>query len=210
MAGDRDSFPRRWSRLKRGGGAAQAVAPRDVDTPPANAAEIPADRQPAPAPSSADGGSETPPQTTAEVGRDAPAREPPADLPDVDTLGADSDYSAFLGEGVPENVARRAMRKLWRSDPMFAHLDGLNDYDENFRAYFANAIASTVKTIYRAAKGSGGGGAAREPAAAETDGEVSAAAPPVTDNGTDIGTDIGAGDRADTGDGDQSGQRLHR
>ena len=29
-------------------------------------------------------------------------------------------------------MTRAALRKLWLSDPVFANLDGLNDYDEDF------------------------------------------------------------------------------
>ncbi|MEE9194622.1 MAG: DUF3306 domain-containing protein, partial [Alphaproteobacteria bacterium] len=49
------------------------------------------------------------------------------------TLDKDSDYSVFMKEGVPEQLKKLALRKLWRSDPVFAVLDGLNDYDEDFR-----------------------------------------------------------------------------
>ena len=57
---------------------------------------------------------------------DAPA------LPPIDTLDANSDYTGFLAKNVPEALRRAALRKLWASDPVFATLDGLNDYDEDF------------------------------------------------------------------------------
>ncbi len=56
----------------------------------------------------------------------------PEDLPSIDSLNADSDFTVFLREGVPEDLARAALRKLWLSDPVFGELDGLNDYDEDF------------------------------------------------------------------------------
>jgi len=54
------------------------------------------------------------------------------DLPAVDTLTEDSDFSRFMADDVPELLRKAALRKLWRSSPVFAVLDGLNDYDEDF------------------------------------------------------------------------------
>ncbi len=72
---------------------------------------------------------------------------PPPDLPDVETLDEKSDFSAFLGDGVPEDLHRAALRKLWRSDSSFANLDGLNDYDDDYSilAPLAAAVAETLK-----------------------------------------------------------------
>ncbi len=58
----------------------------------------------------------------------------------------------FLREGVPEHLKRQALRKLWRSDPLLANLDGLNDYDEDFAALYA-AASKAVKTAYRVGRG---------------------------------------------------------
>jgi len=55
-----------------------------------------------------------------------------ASLPDIETLTDQSDFSGFLKKGVPEELKKMALRKLWRSNPIFANLDGLNDYDEDF------------------------------------------------------------------------------
>lgn len=55
-----------------------------------------------------------------------------ASLPDIETLTDQSDFSGFLKQGVPEELKKMALRKLWRSNPIFANLDGLNDYDEDF------------------------------------------------------------------------------
>ena len=61
-----------------------------------------------------------------------PAKVVVEDLPDIDSLDADSDYSVFMGEGVPEHLKRLALRKLWLSDPVLANVDGLVDYGEDF------------------------------------------------------------------------------
>jgi hypothetical protein len=40
---------------------------------------------------------------------------------------------------------------LWRSDPVLANLDGLNDYDEDFRA--TGVLAEAVRSAYKVGKG---------------------------------------------------------
>lgn len=65
-------------------------------------------------------------------------------LPDIDTLEEESDYRAFMTDGVPDKLRRLALRKLWATNPLFGIRDGLNDYDEDFRAlsdYVYNAVA---------------------------------------------------------------------
>ena len=68
---------------------------------------------------------------------DASAEEAPTiaaeDLPDIESLDKDSDYTPFMQEGVPDELKNLALRALWRSDPVLANLDGLNDYEENFK-----------------------------------------------------------------------------
>ncbi len=73
------------------------------------------------------------------------------DLPDIDELDGESDYTQFLANGVPEALTRAALQKLWRSDPVFANLDGLNDYDEDFR--LIDTVIQAVKTNYKVGKG---------------------------------------------------------
>jgi hypothetical protein len=41
----------------------------------------------------------------------------PATLPPLESLGPDSDYTAFLRKGVPEALKLAALRKAWMSDP---------------------------------------------------------------------------------------------
>jgi len=67
-----------------------------------------------------------------EVDVDLDALAAEHDLPAVDTLTEDSDFTRFMADGVPELLRKAALRKLWRSSPVFAVLDGLNDYDEDF------------------------------------------------------------------------------
>lgn len=53
-------------------------------------------------------------------------------LPDPDTLGRGDDFKVFLGAAVPERIRRRALRRLWRSNPVLANLDGLVDHGEDY------------------------------------------------------------------------------
>ena len=59
-----------------------------------------------------------------------------ADMPSLDSLGEDSDYSGFLSPGVSEALRRRALRKLF-SSAVFNVPDGLDDYDDDFTSFAA-------------------------------------------------------------------------
>ncbi len=74
-----------------------------------------------------------------------------AQLPDIDSLEESSDFTVFLQDGVPAALQRKALRKLWRLNPIFANLDGLNDYDEDYT--LATSALTAVKTIYKVGKG---------------------------------------------------------
>jgi hypothetical protein len=57
-----------------------------------------------------------------------PAQAPVAvELPDLDTLSEDSDYSAFMSQGVDADLRRKALRKLF-SSPKFNVIDDMDDY----------------------------------------------------------------------------------
>ena len=64
---------------------------------------------------------------------------------------AGAEVRKFLAKGVPEFLRRRALRALWRSDPTFAVLDGLNDYDEDFNLPKYNQ--KILATAYQVGKG---------------------------------------------------------
>lgn len=73
------------------------------------------------------------------------------DLPDPDTSELGMDVTGFMRKEIPEALRRRALRSLWRSNPVLAVLDGLNDYDEDFNAVTTGAEG--VKTLYKVGKG---------------------------------------------------------
>lgn len=80
-----------------------------------------------------------------------PTETPQTELPPLESLTADSDYTAFMRPGVAEGTRNAALQKLWRSDPVFANLDGLVEYGENYAAAFK--VSAAVRTAYRVARG---------------------------------------------------------
>lgn len=61
----------------------------------------------------------------------AQADAPPPELPSIESLTPESDFSAFMHEQVDEKLRRAALKKLF-SDPAFNVVDGLDDYAEDF------------------------------------------------------------------------------
>jgi len=92
--------------------------------------------------------------TTAEADEAITAEAPPVELPDIETLQADSDFTAFLADNVPKDLAKRAFRKLWQSDPVLANIDGLNDYDDDYAV--VGKAAEVITSAYQAGKGYAG------------------------------------------------------
>ncbi|MEJ2625291.1 MAG: DUF3306 domain-containing protein [Pseudolabrys sp.] len=86
-----------------------------------------------------------PPEVAVSADDEMPA------LPSIDELTADSDYTVFLGNKVPEQLRRAALRKLWASDPVFANLDGLNDYDEDYN--LVTTVVGAVQSAWQAGRG---------------------------------------------------------
>lgn len=73
------------------------------------------------------------------------------DLPDPDALEKGDDFSVFLEKAVPERIRRRALRKLWLSNPVLANIDELVDYGEDFTD---SAMAvEAIQTTYQVGKG---------------------------------------------------------
>ena len=77
--------------------------------------------------------------------------EPPPELPPIESLTAESDFAPFMRPDVPEALRQAALQKLWRSDPVYANLDGLLEYGEDYAAIY-NA-GGEVATVYRVLEG---------------------------------------------------------
>lgn len=123
-AGKPEGFLSRWSRRKRD---LEDADPAVVNAPDECGPVVEADA----------------PDPEAEENRMA------AEAVDIDSLVRGDDFSIFLKRGVPELLRKQALRKLWRTDPVFANLDGLNDYDEDFR----NPAHNVYKSLWQAGRG---------------------------------------------------------
>jgi hypothetical protein len=73
------------------------------------------------------------------------------ELPDPDTLKMGDDFSAFMAKAVPDRIRRRALRTLWRSNPVLANVDMLVDYGEDFTD--AAMVVENMQTAYQVGKG---------------------------------------------------------
>ena len=72
-------------------------------------------------------------------------------LPDPDTMRKGDNFAAFMAKAVPLHLRNRALRNLWRSDPVLACLDGLNDYDADYLT--GSTGQGIIKTSYQVGKG---------------------------------------------------------
>jgi hypothetical protein len=135
-AGDEaEGFLGRWSRRKAEARSASTASPAtdDVTNDPGPAAQ-------------------TAPEAPQEVLRqDAPAPIDPKDLPDIASLDASSDYTVFMRPGVPAHLRTLALRKLWRSDPIFSKLDGLVEYGEDYT--IKSWPKGAIRTAYQIGRG---------------------------------------------------------
>ncbi|MEQ8355186.1 MAG: DUF3306 domain-containing protein [Kiloniellaceae bacterium] len=120
------SFLARWSRRKQEAEQHSEVEAREAS--PQDAAAAPADR------------------ATGDV---APVAV--EDLPDIESLNAESDFTVFLQTGVPDALKRRALRKLWQVDPAFSEICMLDDYNLDYTD--AATVVPNLKTLYQVGKG---------------------------------------------------------
>ena len=91
-------------------------------------------------------------------GQESPAEDPElvanreaAEAVDLDSLTYESDFTVFMKRGVPDALKNAALRKLWRSNPDLAVLDGLNDYDTDFRT--AETAMDGFKSAWKVGRG---------------------------------------------------------
>ena len=116
-------FLSRWSRRKR------------------DARHEPAEPEEQAAPAAAE---DAPEKSEAEILEDL-------GLPDPETLGPGSDFRAFMAEAVPDVIRRKALRKLWTSNPVLANLDMLVDYGEDYTD--KARVVANLQSAYRAGRG---------------------------------------------------------
>jgi len=75
-----------------------------------------------------------------------------SELPPLESLTKESDFTPFLADNIPEFIRNRALKILWRSNPLFGFQDGLDDYAENYRV-IDKLITAATDSIYRPGKG---------------------------------------------------------
>lgn len=73
------------------------------------------------------------------------------ELPDPDTLQPGDDVTGFMAKAVPDRLRRRALRRLWRLNPVLANVDGLVDYGEDYTD--AACVIENIQTTYQIGKG---------------------------------------------------------
>ena len=122
-----EGFIARWSRRKAATETPASTVEATVDA--ANASTVLDDSSP---------------PTVAETR----AQPEPTDeqMPPLDALDENSDYSGFMSPKVSEQLRRSALRKLFRS-AVFNIRDGLDDYDDDFRNFapLGDLITSDMK-----------------------------------------------------------------
>ena len=101
-------FVRRWSRRKR---AAEQRSPGRADSSPAD--------------------KETDTNSAAQSEAGPPAFDL-ATLPPIELITATSDIRAFLGPGVPEELTRAALRRVWVIDPTIRDFIGIAENQWDF------------------------------------------------------------------------------
>ena len=164
-----DAFLKRWSRRKSGATTQSAqpasqrmtqrmtwafpdAAPETAEAAEELPAAPPEEALPvAPEEASAEETATAAETPAADSGDSPTTAEIEAKLPEVESLDYDSDYTGFMAEGVSDALRRRALRQLWRSNPILANVDGLNDYDEDFTD--AALVKSGMKTAFDAVRG---------------------------------------------------------
>lgn len=127
---DEENLFARWSRRKR------KVAEEAEATPAAApATEVPPEKaEPEPG---------TPEEEAALLER--------LQLPVPESMKIGDDFSVFMKSGVPGFLRKRALRVLWRSNPVLANLDGLNDYDADFNS--PELTKKIIATGYKIGRG---------------------------------------------------------
>lgn len=160
LTGQDEPFLARWSRRKQEAREQAQAAPGAepaAEAAPAGPAEgAPLQQEP------------TPPVLT------------DADMPPIESLTDDADYSGFLSAGVSEVLRRKALRRLF-SSPKFNVTDGLDDFAEDYTQFapLGDVVTADMRHRMERLLDEFGAGEADEggPRAAVEPGDRDAAAP---------------------------------
>ncbi|MCA1790855.1 MAG: DUF3306 domain-containing protein [Thioalkalivibrio sp.] len=119
---EEEGFLRRWVKRKA---EARSGDPDSVESP---VATDPAEVDPVEASESSRA---LEPRAPAETSRREPAERSDVDMPPLDSLDQDSDYSPFLSRGVSPGLRQTALRQLFRQ-PKFNVETCLDDFQDDF------------------------------------------------------------------------------
>lgn len=108
-----ENFLARWSRKKIEADSTNENVANEQDTPPAEQAAGEGAAASAPA-------------------ADAPPEIDPATLPPIESIGAGTDIRAFLQAGVPSDLTRAALRRVWTTDPNIRDFIGIAENQWDF------------------------------------------------------------------------------
>ena len=177
-AGPDEDFLTRWTRRK----SEAAIAEPTPAEPAAPAVETAVEAETAP----------------------AEAGEPEltdADMPPIEDLDEDSDFSPFMSAGVSETLRKAALRKLFHS-AKFNVCDGLDDYAEDYTKFAPLGNVITADMRFQMER-------ALEKLAEGEDGESAgdAAGASVEDAGSQTETEMQSAG-SDGGDGDDEGLEV--
>ena len=73
------------------------------------------------------------------------------DLPEPETLTLGDTVEKFMDGRVPERIRARALRAFWKTNPVLANIDGLDEYCEDYTD--AATVVENLQTIYQVGKG---------------------------------------------------------
>ena len=73
------------------------------------------------------------------------------ELPDPETLTLGDTVEKFMDGRVPERLRARALRAFWKTNPVLANLDGLDEYWDDYTD--AAMIIENMETLYQVGKG---------------------------------------------------------
>lgn len=73
------------------------------------------------------------------------------DLPEPESLKLGDNVAGFMSERVPERIRAKALRAFWKTNPVLANIDGLDEYCDDYTD--AAMIIENMQTIYQVGKG---------------------------------------------------------
>jgi hypothetical protein len=73
------------------------------------------------------------------------------ELPEPDTLKLGDTVEKFMDGRVPERIRARALRAFWKTNPLLANIDGLDEYCDDYTD--AATVIENLQTIYEVGKG---------------------------------------------------------